>query len=206
MPIFANILNIVESASVFYGRINPGRSHYLFIWLLSIFYVILSEFVIRVCIHSSINFGIEFSFFYQFGSFNIFHISSFGGFFFKFIFREVHILNQIRSSPVGNIIEGVMNLLLSILFLSVGACTDDSFWFERFFEIFFSSFGLIFKILMSILSIGSIWIFTSFTILRLIMRFYFVLWMFWRRLGWLERNMLSLSFKMLLRMMLFFVC
>jgi hypothetical protein len=70
--------------------------------------------MIGICIHTSVDFSIQLAFFGQFGSFHIFHVSTFGDLLFKFIFRKVQVLYQVCPSTVRNIIEGLMDLSLSV--------------------------------------------------------------------------------------------
>lgn len=61
MPVFADVLYVIEPAGIFDGGVEPGRAHDLFVGLFCIFDIVCSHLVIRVGVHASVDLVIEFS-------------------------------------------------------------------------------------------------------------------------------------------------
>lgn len=55
MPVFADILNVIESAGVFDGRVQPGGAHDLFIGILCVYDIVSRKLIVCIGIHPSIN-------------------------------------------------------------------------------------------------------------------------------------------------------
>ena len=139
-------MNIIKSACIFYGWVQSRRSHLLLIFLLCIFYIILSHFMICISIHTPIYFCIHFTFFYHFCCLHILHELSLCNFFFKFIFLKVHIFDEIISSMICNVTKGLMNLLWFFLIFWHSVATDPINVFLGVKRIFLNFFRLIFEI------------------------------------------------------------
>lgn len=65
MPIFAKIQHVIESTTIFDGRVYAWWTHFLFVWFFSIFNIIICKFMIRVTIHASVYFSVQFPLLYE---------------------------------------------------------------------------------------------------------------------------------------------